>query len=79
MIGLTVTVLISLLGPLTMACFNPARDLGPRVFSAMAGWGMVPFEVNGWGWLTVYLCAPMIGVLMGGFLYRCLFKNAYSH
>jgi len=37
-IGLTVTLLISLVAPLTMASFNPARDLGPRVFSAMAGW-----------------------------------------
>jgi len=46
-IGLTVTLLISLLGPLTMACFNPARDLAPRLFSALAGWGAVPFQVNG--------------------------------
>ncbi len=77
-IGLTVTVLISLLGPLTMACFNPARDLGPRLFSVVAGWGTVPFEVNGPGWLAVYVCAPIAGGLLGGLLYRCLFRAAYS-
>lgn len=22
---------------------NPARDLGPRIFTAMAGWGSAPF------------------------------------
>lgn len=77
-IGLTVTLLISLLGPLTMACFNPARDFAPRVFSSLAGWGRIPFQANGWGWLTVYIIAPVLGGLLGGALYRLLFKGAYA-
>jgi len=78
MIGLTVTLLISLLSPLTMACFNPARDLGPRIFSSLAGWGGVPFQVNGLGWLTVYILAPILGGLFGGWLYRSFFKPYYA-
>jgi len=77
-IGLTVTLLISLLGPLTMACFNPARDFGPRVFSSLAGWGALPFQVNGLGWLTVYIVAPLVGGLLGGFLYASFFKPGYA-
>jgi glycerol uptake facilitator protein len=77
-IGLTVTLLISLLGPLTMACFNPARDFGPRVFSSLAGWGALPFQVNGLGWLTVYILAPIVGGLLGGLLYRFFFKLSYA-
>ncbi|MEI7729309.1 MAG: MIP/aquaporin family protein [Verrucomicrobiota bacterium] len=77
-IGLTVTLLISLLGPLTMACFNPARDLAPRLFSSLAGWGGVPFQVNGLGWLTVYILAPVLGGLLGGGIYRAFFKPAYA-
>jgi glycerol uptake facilitator protein len=76
-IGLTVTMLISLLGPLTMACFNPARDLGPRLFSAVAGWGTVPFTANGWGWATVYIIAPIFGGLLGGGIYQSLFRHNY--
>lgn len=76
-IGLTITMLISLLGPLTMACFNPARDLGPRLFSSLAGWGSVPFTANGMGWLTVYLIAPIVGGLLGGAIYRLLFHPSY--
>ncbi len=76
-IGLTVTILICLLGPLTMACFNPARDLGPRIFSALAGWGKIPFTANGIGWLTVYIIAPILGGLLGGFVYTYLLKPNY--
>lgn len=77
-VGLTVTMLISLLGPLTMACFNPARDLAPRIFSSLAGWGGVPFEVDGTGWLTVYIVAPVLGGLLGGAIYSAFFKRAYN-
>ena len=78
-IGLTVTLLISLLGPLTMACFNPARDFAPRVFSSLAGWGKVPFEANGMGWLTVYIVAPLLGGLLGGGIYCAFFKRGYEN
>ena len=77
-IGLTVTLLISLLGPLTMACFNPARDFAPRLFSSLVGWGRLPFQVNGTGWLTVYILAPLLGGLLGGGIYRAFFKRAYE-
>jgi glycerol uptake facilitator protein len=73
-----VTLLISLVGPLTMASFNPARDVGPRVFSALAGWGSVPFQVNGAGWWAVYIVAAVLGGLLGGGIYTACFKRAYQ-
>ncbi len=78
MIGLTVTILISLLGPLTMAGFNPARDLAPRVWSAFAGWGGVPFTANGHGWWAVYVLAPVAGGLLGGGFWRLALRPAYA-
>jgi glycerol uptake facilitator protein len=77
-IGLTVTLLISLVGPLTMACFNPARDLAPRLFTALAGWGSVPFTANGSGWLVVYVIGPILGGLIGGGAHRLLLKARYE-
>lgn len=77
-IGLTVTILISVLAPLTQGGFNPARDLGPRIWSALAGWGDVPFTANGWGWLTVYVLAPLLGGQAAGFFYRAFLGPAYA-
>jgi glycerol uptake facilitator protein len=76
-IGLTITLVISLIGPLTMAGLNPARDLAPRLFSSLAGWRSVPFTANGFGWLTVYIIAPIVGGLLGGGIYRVFFRTAY--
>ena len=69
-IGIALTTLICIFAPLTMAGFNPARDLAPRVFSSLAGWGAIPFTVNGIGWLIVYIVAPCGGALAGAFLSR---------
>ena len=47
---------------------NPARDLGPRLFTSVAGWGIDVFRAgNGWWWVP--LVAPPIGAVLGGYAY----------
>ncbi|MBT5814336.1 MAG: aquaporin [Opitutales bacterium] len=74
-IGMTLTVLISLLAPISMGGFNPARDLAPRIFSSLAGWGDLPFTLNGSGWFIVYVFAPIAGAICGGFTNQLLPAN----
>lgn len=74
-IGLTVAVLISVIAPLTQACFNPARDFGPRLVAYFAGWGAVAIPgPRGLGFLTVYIIAPTVGAVLGGGLYLHLLR-----
>ncbi|XP_064032198.1 aquaporin-10 [Pogoniulus pusillus] len=48
---------------------NPARDLGPRLFTYVAGWGPEVFRRgNGWWWVP--LVAPMLGAALGVLLYH---------
>lgn len=67
MIGSTVAVLLALYAPITQAGWNPARDFGPRLVAAMAGWGKVaiPGPRNGF-W--VYIVGPCLGAPCGAFL-----------
>ena len=47
---------------------NPARDLGPRLFTAIAGWGGEVFTAgNGWWWVPIV--GPLIGGVLGGYVY----------
>jgi glycerol uptake facilitator protein len=78
MIGLTATTIISLFAPLTQAGLNPARDLAPRVWSALAGWGTVPFTANGWGWLIVYVLGPLVGGQVAALVYLIFLRPAYA-
>jgi MIP family channel proteins len=63
MVGLTLFVLIVLIGPLTGASFNPARSLGPSIFS---------------GYFTdlpIYLAGPLIGGACAGILAASMNKK----
>jgi MIP family channel proteins len=54
---------------------NPARDLGPRLFTYLAGWGSGVWTAgNGWWWVP--LVAPPLGGILGGFVYdACVGKR----
>jgi glycerol uptake facilitator protein len=79
MIGVTVAALISFIAPLTQACFNPARDFGPRLFAALAGWGSIALPgPRTTGFLTVYIIAPIVGAVLGAGLYLHVLRVSES-
>jgi glycerol uptake facilitator protein len=74
-VGMTVTVLISLFAPLTMAGWNPARDLGPRIVAMLVGYGQLAFQEGFWA----YLLGPCFGAPIGGLLYDHLIAPGLPH
>lgn len=47
---------------------NPARDLGPRLFTLIAGWGTDVFRAgNNWFWVPIF--GPLIGGAFGALVY----------
>ncbi|XP_056114376.1 aquaporin-7 [Rhinichthys klamathensis goyatoka] len=68
-VGLVVLLIGVSLGSNSGYAINPTRDLGPRVFTLMAGWGMEVFRAgNGWWWVP--LVAPFIGGVTGALIYK---------
>ena len=67
-IGLTVTIIICIIAPLTQAGLNPARDLSPRLFSYLAGWGKAAFPDNNFG-LFVYGLSPIFGASLAALFF----------
>jgi MIP family channel proteins len=67
-VGLLVTVIGMTYGLNAGYAINPSRDFGPRLFTAVAGWGGDVFRAsNGWWWVPI--AGPCIGGVLGGFLY----------
>ncbi|XP_029437617.1 aquaporin-10 [Rhinatrema bivittatum] len=52
---------------------NPARDLGPRLFTWLAGWGPEVFSAgNNWWWIPIV--APLVGAVIGSTLYELMIE-----
>lgn len=69
-IGLTITIMINVVGPLTDAGFNPARDFMPRVWACIVGWGNIAFGSNPFETMMVYTVSPLIAGALGALLYK---------
>ncbi|MDH4179181.1 MAG: aquaporin [Armatimonadota bacterium] len=74
-IGLSVSIIISIVAPLTQAGLNPARDFGPRLVSYIFGWGDVAIPGPRGGFLTVYILSPIIGAVFGAGVYQGLVRR----
>jgi glycerol uptake facilitator protein len=73
LMGLSVGAIGLSLGGLTGYAINPARDLGPRLASAMLGWGTSVFRSHDW-----YFWIPIVGPLLGGIAGTWLYDAGIS-
>jgi MIP family channel proteins len=78
-VGLLVVVIGASFGFNAGYAINPARDLGPRLFTFAAGWGGEVFRAgNNWWWVPIV--APCIGGVIGGWAYdACIGHRFPSH
>ncbi|KZV70263.1 aquaporin [Peniophora sp. CONT] len=56
-------------GMQTAYAINPARDLGPRIMTAMVGYGREVFNYRNQFWLWCITCGPLAGGLTGALFY----------
>ncbi|KAI6114373.1 major intrinsic protein superfamily membrane channel protein [Pisolithus sp. B1] len=60
------------LGLETGFAINPARDLGPRILTAMVGYGKDVFTFRNQYWLWCPILGPILGMQAGGLVYDLL-------
>ena len=74
-IGLTVSIIISVIAPLTQAGLNPARDFGPRLVAYVFGWGEIAIPGPRGGFFTVYILSPVVGAIVGSGVYQFMVRR----
>jgi MIP family channel proteins len=76
-VGLLVVLIGASFGFNSGYAINPARDLGPRLFTALAGWGAEVFRAgNAWWWVPIV--APLLGGVLGGWAYDLLIGKHFA-
>lgn len=74
LIGISLTVIGTSFGYNCGFAVNPARDLAPRIFTAIAGWGWKPFTAGDY-FFWIPIVAPFLGSIWGTFLYSLFISN----
>jgi MIP family channel proteins len=75
LIGLLVMAIGMCFGLNAGYAINPARDLGPRLFTAVGGWGMGVFSASNY-WFWVPIIGPLVGGVIGAVVYDLVIGNA---
>ncbi len=70
-IGFLVATIGAASGNLEAWAINPARDLGPRLFCFITGWGSSAFPAPGSYW-WIPIAGPLVGGVLGGGAYQLL-------
>ncbi|KAI9018670.1 aquaporin-like protein [Phycomyces nitens] len=63
-IGIGVMIICLSIGYTSGFSLNPARDIGPRLFTAIAGWGLDVFTVHNY-YSLIPIFAPLLGAMLG--------------
>ncbi|AAM67851.1 MIP/aquaporin family protein [Buchnera aphidicola] len=78
LIGTLVIIINLFLTSYSNITLNPARDLGPRIFLSLIGWGKLAFTGDDniiFPYFLIPTIAPIIGINLGGWIYILYIKK----
>ena len=78
LIGAVVLMLGMSMGANCAYGINPARDLSPRVFTWLAGWGNLVFRSPNTTWYLVPILGPCLGGIIGAWLYHVMIARWHA-
>lgn len=78
LIGILVCMMNLVINPLNNISLNPARDLGPKIFLSLTGWGFLSFTGGNHNILYCLIpsIGPILGANLGGWIHKILINNS---